>query len=250
MKIVGIIPARYESTRFPGKPLADICGKPMVYHVYQRAIKAKLLDEVYVATDDKRIEDVCNQMGLNVLLTMDSHPTGTDRVAECATMIDADYYVNIQGDEPMIDPKSIDIVAQAIISEKSEKVMAVNAFSLLEKNDDDINDKGVVKVVMRSSNLALSYSRFPIPYPQKNVSCYYNQLGLYAFKRQGLEIFSSGDILPLENAEGVEMLRFLENNYDVRMIEVHDDSVSVDTKKDLLKVVSLMSTNLDFYKDD
>ena len=242
MKIVGIIPARYKSMRFPGKALADICGKPMIWHVYQCAMKAELLNEVYVATDDKRIEEVCNQMNINVLLTKNSHLTGTDRVAECVAMVDADYYVNIQGDEPMIDPKSIDLVAQAIILEKNEKVLAVNAFSLMQDNVD-INDTGIVKVVVSKSNLALSYSRLPIPYGQKKSSCYYKQLGLYAFKREGLSIFSSSKLLPLEGAEGIEMLRFLENDYDIRMIEVHDDSVSVDTKEDLSKVLGLMSTS-------
>jgi len=243
MKIVGIIPARYKSTRFPGKPLADICGKPMIWHVYQRAIKAKLLDEVYIATDDKRIQDACSQMGLNVIFTLDSHLTGTDRVAECATIVEADYYINIQGDEPMIDPKSIDIVAQAIMSEKNKLVMAVNAFSLMHKKDE-INDKNVVKVVMRSSNLALFYSRLPIPRPKIGEPRHYKQLGLYAFKKEGLRIFSSNSIHSLEDSEGVEMLRFLENNYDVRMIEVHDDSISVDTKEDLSRVVDLMSIGL------
>jgi 3-deoxy-manno-octulosonate cytidylyltransferase (CMP-KDO synthetase) len=242
MKIIGIIPARYNSTRFPGKPLADICGKPMIWHVYQRALKAKLLDEVYIATDDKRIQDTCNQMGLNVIFTLDSHSTGTDRVAECATIVYADYYVNIQGDEPMIDPKSIDIVVQAAILEKNENVMAINAFSLLQDNVD-INDTDVVKVVMSRSNLALSYSRLPIPYVQNKLFCYYKQLGLYAFRRNGLKIFSDNTPHSLENSEGVEMLRFLENNYDVRMIEVHDDSVSVDTKEDLCRVVDIMTTH-------
>lgn len=244
MKTVGIIPARYKSTRFPGKPLADICGKPMVWHVYQCAIKAELLDEVYVATDDKRIKEVCNQMGLNVLLTKVSHPTGTDRVSECATMIDADYYVNIQGDEPMIDPRAINDVVQALLSEHDKNVMATNAFSLIQ-DINDINDKGVVKVVMSSSNLALAYSRLPIPYPLKGSSCYYKQLGLYAFKKQGLEVFSRSDISPLESSEGVEMFRLLENDYGVRMIETQDDSVSVDTKEDLFKVVSLLSASSD-----
>jgi 3-deoxy-manno-octulosonate cytidylyltransferase (CMP-KDO synthetase) len=123
--------------------------------------------------------------------------------------------------------------------------MATNAFSLIQ-DINDINDKGVVKVVMSSSNLALAYSRLPIPYSLKGTSCYYKQHGLYAFKRQGLEVFSSSDIFPLESSEGVEMLRLLENDYDVRMIETHDDSVSVDTKEDLFKAVSLMTSSSNY----
>jgi len=238
MKVVGIIPGRYKSTRFPGKPLADICGKPMIWHVYQCAIKATLLNEVYVATDDKRIEKVCNKLNLNVILTSDSHPTGTDRVAECSTMIEADYYVNIQGDEPMISPKSIDDVTKAILAERDKNVMATNAFSLIQ-DFSEIDDKGVVKVVMSNSDLALAYSRLPIPYSKKNIP-YYKQLGLYAFKKKGLDVFYGSDILPLESSEMVEMLRFLENDYDIRMVQVQDDSVSVDTKEDLYKVIDLM----------
>ena len=140
MKIIGIIPARYKSTRLPGKPLADILGKPMIWHVYHQAIKSKLLDKVYVATDDDRIEEVCNSFDIEVIMTSDAHKTGTDRLSECSLKIDADIYVNIQGDEPMIHPDAIDSVIQVILKEKNEKVLSIGAFELI----DDFNSFGCI----------------------------------------------------------------------------------------------------------
>ncbi|MDP6583010.1 MAG: NTP transferase domain-containing protein, partial [Anaerolineales bacterium] len=127
MKTVGIIPCRYDSQRFPGKPLADINGKPMMWHVYQCSTRSRMLDAVYVATDDYRIKDACEQLDINVILTGSNHETGTDRVAECKALIDADYYVNIQGDEPMLEANAIDTIVEAIQQCKDPMVMAANA---------------------------------------------------------------------------------------------------------------------------
>ncbi len=215
MSVLGVIPCRYGATRFPGKSLADIHGKPMMWHVYQQARKARLLDEVTIATDDTRIEDVCYELGLSVVMTGTHHPTGTDRVAECATKKEADFYVNIQGDEPMIEPDAIDTVTRAIV-ESDGDTLASNAFNDIA-DPTSVIDTNVVKVIMATSGAALAYSRSPIPYPSGSAVRYHRRLGLYAFRRTGLETFSALERGPVEQAEGIEMLRFLEHGHRVQM---------------------------------
>ena len=240
MKVAGIIPCRYKSSRFPGKPLADIAGKPMMWHVYQQARKAQALDEVYIATDDDRIEAACRALGLGVLRTRDDHATGTDRVAECASLVDADIYVNVQGDEPMIEPEGIDAVARAIVDCADPAVMASNAYVPIT-NPSDAVDTNVVKLVLALDNTVMAYSRLPIPFPKGGEVRYLRQLGIYAFRRRGLELFASHRPGPVEDAEGVEMLRFLEAGHKVLMVEVRDRSVAVDTEADLARVRKLMA---------
>jgi 3-deoxy-manno-octulosonate cytidylyltransferase (CMP-KDO synthetase) len=235
MKIIGIIPCRYQSSRFPGKPLALIGGKPMMWHTYQRAIESGVLDEVYIATEDDRIVKVANEYRLNVIMTSDTHETGTDRVAEVSKKIQADYYINIQGDEPFINPETIKIVTSRIVNCKDKDVAASNAYSLLEKTVD-ILSADVVKVIMNFKSFALSYSRSPIPYPKFGHVDYYKQLGLYGFTKKGLESFSNIAPGPIENSEQVEMYRFIEHGLKVLMVGVNDDSISVDTKDDLDQV--------------
>lgn len=239
MKIVGIIPCRYGSFRFPGKPLADIWGKPMMWHVYQQARKCRRLDAVYIATDDARIEKACRDFSLNVLMTRNDHATGTDRVAECAERLEGDVFVNVQGDEPMIEPDAIGTVVDAIVECRDVRTVASNAFTPFVHTTDVI-DANNVKAVMATDSSALYYSRQPIPYPKGGPARYFRQLGLYAFRRDGLEIFAKLRPGPVENAEGVEMLRFLEHGYRVQMVEVKDDSVPVDTPADLERVRALM----------
>lgn len=240
-KIIGVIPCRYQATRLPGKPLAEICGKPMIWHVYNQASKVSLLNDLVVATDDERIAEACKNFNLNHIMTRDDHHTGTDRLVECSTKVEADIYVNIQGDEPMIEPESIELVTHGILSESDPSVMASNGYNKIE-NREDASDLGMVKVIMSKTKMALAYSRLPIPYPKGVPTPYYRQLGLYAFRRQGLEIFGREKPGPVELAEGVEMLRFLENGYDVRMIETTEAaSISVDTPEDLAKARQLMA---------
>jgi 3-deoxy-manno-octulosonate cytidylyltransferase (CMP-KDO synthetase) len=239
MSIVGIIPARFKSTRFPGKPLADINGKPMIWHVYKQSKQAELLDDLYVATEDHRILNTCKELNIKAILTSDLHSTGTDRVAECARTIDADYYVNIQGDEPMIDPCAIDMVARSLISEGDNNVMASNAFIPL-LNPSDVIDTNIVKVVMSRSNIAMTYSRAPIPYPKEAYATYFKQIGLYAFTKEGIRLFDKTAPSNLEKIEGIEMLRLLENGCRVKMVEVHCETISVDTESDLIRVQNLM----------
>ena len=235
MKIIGVIPCRYQSSRFPGKSLALINGKPMMWHVYQRALEPNVLDEVYIATDDERIVKVANEHNLKTVMTSDKHETGTDRVAEVASQIQADYYINIQGDEPFIEPEAIKLVAQAIIDCDNPLVQAANAYTFMQ-DISDVVDTNTVKVVMDVNQRALAYSRQPIPYPKANTAKYSKQLGLYAFKQSGLQVFSENLPASLEKVEGVEMYRLLEHGYSIQMVKTNDVSISVDTPSDLKRV--------------
>lgn len=235
MKIIGVIPCRYQSSRFPGKSLALINGKPMMWHVYQRALESNVLDEVYIATDDERIVKVANENNLKTVMTSEKHETGTDRAAEVASQIQADYYINIQGDEPFIEPKAIKLVAQAIIDCDNPLVQAANAYASMQ-DISDVVDTNTVKVVMDVNQRALAYSRQPIPYPKANTAKYSKQLGLYAFKQSGLQVFSENLPASLEKVEGVEMYRLLEHGYSIQMVKTNDVSISVDTPSDLKRV--------------
>ena len=239
MKTIGVIPCRYQSSRFPGKSLALINEKPMMWHVYQRVLESKVCDEIYVATDDQRIKNACNDLGIASIMTRADHQTGTDRLAEAANELEGDYYINIQGDEPSIDPEAIKAVALGIINCQDESVVASNGYALIE-NTADVLNTNIVKVIMNVKSNALAYSRQPIPYPQSGISKYYRQLGLYGFTKKGLEVFSRTIAGPIENSEQVEMYRFIENELKVVMIETNDDSISVDTQHDLSRVINLM----------
>ena len=239
MKVVGVIPCRYASSRFPGKLLALINDKPMMWHVYQRCLESGVLDEVYIATDDKRIELEAKNLGLDVVMTSKIHSTGTDRVAEASRMIMSDFYVNIQGDEPLIDPEAIKLVTNGIVNCSDPLVQATNAYAPLT-NPSDVIDTNVVKVIIDMESNALAYSRQPIPFPKSGAASYLRQLGLYAFKKSGLQIFSEQLPKHLEKTEGVEMYRLLEHGFRIKMIETNDDSISVDTLQDLARVKSIM----------
>lgn len=212
----------------------------MMWHVYQQARKAKSLDGVLIATDDERIRKSCEILDLPVMMTRSDHVSGTDRVAECATRLDNDIFVNIQGDEPMIDPEAVDAVANALASCDDDRVVASNAWNYIGGTSDAI-DTNVVKVLVGSNARALAYSRLPVPYPKTGTVVHRRQFGLYAFRRKGLKLFSELEPGELERAEGVEMYRFVEHGHDVLMVQVADDpAVPVDTRADLERVRSLM----------
>jgi len=243
MKVIGVIPCRYKSSRFPGKPVAMICGKPMLWHVWNQAMKTKYVDKLIVATDDNRIYDVCYQHGIEAIMTSENHKTGTDRVAEVAERIDGDVFVNIQGDEPLIDPIGIDLVVAAIINSDEESI--ANAFSLIENKSDLINGN-VVKVITSNTGYAIAYSRSPIPYPKESDPIYKRQIGLYAIRRESILGFPSLNRGYLELSEGIEMLRYLENGYKIKMVEVSDNnSIPVDVPDDVVRVESLMKNRGD-----
>jgi 3-deoxy-manno-octulosonate cytidylyltransferase (CMP-KDO synthetase) len=229
-KIVAVIPARYRSSRFPGKPLADIHGKPMVWWVYQNATKVKNFSHVYVATDDERIRKACEQYGMECLMTSSEHPTGTDRVAEVSRKIEADYYANIQGDEPLVSPQTIEQALQPIYQDDDFDV--VNVMTEIKDLSDLINST-VPKVVVNSKNEAIFFSRAPIPHPKNERPKFYKQVCVYVFKKSALEKFAQLAQGPIERAEDIEILRFLENGMKVKMVEVKEVISAVDTPADL-----------------
>jgi 3-deoxy-manno-octulosonate cytidylyltransferase (CMP-KDO synthetase) len=238
MKVIAVIPARYKSSRFEGKPLADIKGKPMIWWVYQQAAKVKEINEVIVATEDERIKDVCEKLNIKVMLTSDEHQTGTDRVAEVARKVQADLYVNIQGDEPMIEPETI---REAILPFMRDKNLSVS--NLMTKINDpvDLNNFTVPKVIVNHKNIGIFLTRSSAPYPKGSIDFnYYKQVCVYGFTPESLQFFASSKRGRIESIEDIEILRFIENQILVKFVEVDTKSVAVDTPKDLEKVRRLI----------
>lgn len=243
MKIVGVIPARYSSSRFEGKPLADICGKPMLWWVYNQAKKVKSLDEVYVATDDERIKSMCLEHKMNVIMTSKTHQTGTDRVAEVARSIKADLYLNIQGDEPLIEPSTISKAIEPFLNNSTLQV--TNLMTKIESPVDAINTT-IPKVVTNSDNIGIYLSRSIIPFPKGNLDyCYFKQVCVYGYKPEALELFSNSNRGKLEEIEDIELLRFIENGIAVKFIDVDSDTIAVDTPKDLERVRKILLNSKD-----
>ena len=231
---VGLIPARWSSSRFEGKPLALINGIPMIRRVYDLACQVKQLDTVVVLTDDDRIVDYCSKNEMRCIVVEDDVRSGTDRCAKALELLDGDIFVNIQGDEPLLNPDAVD----RLISEHRNGVS--NAYVYVN-NDDKLQDKNVVKTITDMNSNAIYYSRLPIPYQQKEQTSFKQQLGLYCFDRHMLEIFPSLLVGDNEKAESVEMLRYIENGYAVNMVEVEDEGLSVDTIEDLKKVEEFLN---------
>jgi len=233
MRILGVIPARYRSSRFPGKPLVDIDGRPMIARVYDRAVQAPELDRVVVATDDARIEAACSALDIPVIMTRDDHRTGTDRVAEVAEREAADLYVNIQGDEPLIDPNSISAATAPFLEDEARAFEVTNLMTPVRRMSD-LSDNTVPKVVVNGRGDAVYLSRLPIPYPKDNRDYdYYKQVCVYTFTPEALRRFTELSSGPSERAEGIEVLRFIEHGITVRMVMVEDDTVAVDTPGDV-----------------
>lgn len=242
MKIVAVIPARYESSRFQGKPLADLEGKPMIWWTYQQARKVEELDEVYVATDDERIYETCKLLDMNVIMTSNQHLTGTDRVAEVAEKIFADIYLNIQGDEPLIEPETIRAVIPMIM--EREECAVANLMTKITNPVDVINCT-IPKVITNEKGKALMLTRAVAPYPRGALDAeYYKQVCVYAFRPEALRFFAeygkTKGKAKIERIEDIEILRFIENDMNVYFAEVETASVAVDTVKDMEKVRSIM----------
>ena len=242
MKIIGVIPARYESSRFRGKPLADINGKPMIWWVYQQCKKVKDFDAIYVATDDQKIFDACTGLDVEVIMTSTSHRTGTDRVGEVAEMIKADLYVNIQGDEPMIEPETI---RAAILPFYSNPELKLTNLMTRIKNPVDAVNFTIPKVITNKEGIGVYLTRATAPYPKGSLNYdYYKQVCVYGFKPDALKFYcdygKQYGKAKVEAVEDIEILRFIENGYKVQYIEVDSDTVAVDTEKDLEKVRELM----------
>lgn len=239
MKVLGVIPARYGSTRFEGKALADILGKPMIQRVYERAINAKTINELVVATDDQRIFDAVKKFDGNVIMTA-QHNTGTDRIAEVAKNGDADIIANIQGDEPLIEPAMIDEAVQPLLDD-----MNVDLGTLAHRlnTETEYLNPNVVKVVVNKLGFAMYFSRSSIPYLKSGNlenTIVYRHVGLYVFRRNALLDFAQNTSTPLEISEGLEQLRFLENGYRMKVVETKYKSIGVDTPEDLENVKKMM----------
>ena len=231
MKIVGVIPARYASTRFPGKPLADICGKPMIWWVYNQVIKSKKLDEVYVLTDDNRIVELCKNENIPYLMTRDNHPDHISRVQEASDMLDADCYVCVNGDEPLIQAEIIDkVIPESLDKDKPVFYGATRKFNEAPKVIDPAN----IKIVLNEMHRCVYMSRAPIPFPKGTLDFEYNKyVGIECFNKAALDFFVSVPMGRLEKVEDIDHIRFLENNIPLYFTEVDSESISVDTKKDL-----------------
>jgi 3-deoxy-manno-octulosonate cytidylyltransferase (CMP-KDO synthetase) len=239
-QIVAVIPARFGSTRFPGKPLADIDGRSMIEHVYRRAAACPLVSRVIVATDDLRIATTVAGFGGNVRLTRADHRTGTDRLAEVAAALDCDIIVNIQGDEPLLDSRAI---AEAVTPFTDASVQITTLYRRID-NPAELSDPNVVKVVLDRAGFALYFSRASIPHardPRGGWPPLYKHVGLYAYRRSALLVVAALDQTPLERAESLEQLRALEHGIRIKAVETAYDSIGVDTPEDLAQVRRLFA---------
>tara|TARA_B100001123_G_scaffold450479_2_gene621431 strand:- start:3241 stop:4041 length:801 start_codon:yes stop_codon:yes gene_type:complete len=243
---IAIIPARYHSSRLPGKPLADINGRTMVEHVYRRASMAKSIDDLLVATDDLRIHKAVTAFGGNVTMTSVDHLTGTDRLAEVSATLSCETIVNVQADEPLIAPDNIDLIVKALNENRN---VSVSTLRCPISSSKEFLDKNVVKVVVDSSGLALYFSRAPIPFTDApeltETPTLYKHIGLYAYRRSFLIELANLSRKPLEQTERLEQLRVLEYGHKIQTIETTKDSVGVDTPEDLTRVRQIVTSGVE-----
>lgn len=235
MNVIGVIPARYQSTRLPGKPLADILGRPMIQWVYENVSRSALLDEVIVATDDDRVIAAVERFDGKALMTSRDHATGTDRVAEVAGRYDVRIVVNIQGDEPFVNPGMIDEIVQPLLED--ERIPMSTLMHRIE-DTEDLRNPNVVKVVNDASGFALYFSRSLIPFPRnEDLHRAYEHIGIYAYRKDFLLRYAKMSPTLLEKTESLEQLRVLENGFRIRVVQTEQDYIplSVDTQEDLEK---------------
>jgi 3-deoxy-manno-octulosonate cytidylyltransferase (CMP-KDO synthetase) len=236
--IIGVIPARYASTRFPGKPLIDIGGKSMIQRVYEQCVKTSVLSDVIVATDDQRIADHVVAFGGKVMMTAVTHQSGTDRCAEVVMKYDGkcDAVINIQGDEPFIDPKQIELLASAFNDESTQIATLIKKIS----GEDELRNPNVVKVIANKFNQAIYFSRSPIPYrrnPGIEIN-YFKHVGIYGYRKQILAEITQLSVSNLEQAESLEQLRWVENGYKIILKETDMETIAIDSPDDLAKVLA------------
>lgn len=235
MKVAIIIPARLGSTRLPNKVLIDLNGKPLIQRTFEACKGSLVCSDVYIAVDDQRVLDVCQNFTSNVIMTSTEHISGTSRMTEAYLHTNADVIINVQGDEPFIEPATIDALANALIADN--KTLIASAYSEI-KNEDEINNPNIVKVVTDINSNAIYFSRFPIPYnrDKKDIepSAYKKHIGIYGYKKEFLENFRNLKPSFLENTERLEQLRFLENGYSIKMIKVEAFEKGIDTEEDLI----------------
>jgi 3-deoxy-manno-octulosonate cytidylyltransferase (CMP-KDO synthetase) len=239
MTTIALIPARYAATRLPGKVLADIAGKPMVQHVYERACRARTVQRVLVATDDERIRRAVEAFGGEAIMTSPHHLSGTDRLAEAVQHLECEIVVNVQGDEPLIEPEAIDAAVQPLLEDPT---LPMSTLKVEITDPQDIQDPSVVKVVTDRHGLALYFSRYPIPYPRDAApGRWYQHIGLYAYRRDFLLQYARWEATPLQLTEQLEQLKVLENGYRIKVVPTSHRTIGVDTPEDLERVRRLMA---------
>lgn len=243
MKVICVIPCRYQSSRFEGKPLADIWGKPMIQHVYERVLRSPRVSQAAVATDDERIVAAVHGFGGNVIMTSETHRSGTDRIAEAVDAIDCgddDIIVNIQGDQPLFEPSQIDEVANPLIDDREEYFCTL-IYRIIR--EEEVSHPNAVKVVFDRHNHALYFSRSPIPFvrDEGNRVSYYKHHGIYSYRKSFLKKFTQLPQGTLEQLESLEQLRALEQGYRIKVVVTAYDSVEVDTPSELDRVKHLIA---------
>lgn len=242
MKVIAVIPARYNSTRFQGKPLADICGRPMIWWVYNQVLKAKGISSVVVATDDDRIANICKQYNLEYIMTSENCKTCTGRIYEASQQIEADLYMSVNGDEPLIDPKLIEAI---IPNEDYNKEFYVSNLMTEMTSPAEVVDFTNIKVVVDSNDNCIFMSRSPIPYPKGALDFkYYKHVGVMIYTKSALEFYNSTPRGRVERVEDVDYIRFLENDKKVKMVDVEAHTLSVDTPKDLEVVKKIVEEKI------
>ena len=238
MEMVLIIPARYASSRFPGKPLVKISGQTMIYRTWRRCAEAFPREHIYVATDDERIADHCREQGMNALMTSDQCLTGTDRLAEASRQLRADVVINVQGDEPILNPNDLEEMVRVALHCPDE---ILNGVARVDR-EELYRSPNIPKVVMRPDGRLLYMSRAPIPANKDNqFIAAWRQICIYVFPQEALEAFGArADKSQLEKIEDIEILRFLEMGYEVRMVPVSGESIAVDTPEDIARVEAII----------
>ena len=239
-KVIGMIPSRMNSTRFPGKALALILGKPMIYWVYKSASKVKKLDEIFVATSDKEIEECCNKYNIPCICNKTNETTAAQKIAIESDNLDGDIYINIQGDEPLIDSGAIESIIDAMINDESLEYVGLKSKIT---NEEEFYDRNVVKVVVDNNNFAMYFSRSPIPYEFEYGKAY-RVMGLYGYTKEFLQNFKNSEKSDLEKLEhGIEMLRVMEKGHRIKLIDTDYKSIGVDLKKHIEEVEKIMLEN-------
>jgi len=239
MKIAAIIPARYESTRFRGKPLVPICGKPMIQWVYEAARQCDFIDQVFIATDHEGIRAAAEAFGARVCMTAATHATGTDRVAEAAESLDAHIVINLQGDEPLIEPEAI---RQAVTPLLEDSSIVMGTLKTRIMDERDLGNPHVVKVVTDAKDCALYFSRSPIPFMNNtnSAAAAYRHIGLYVFRKDFLRTFTRLQQTALEQSENLEQLRALEHGYRIKVPTTSYQPIGVDTPDDIIRVENML----------
>nr|WP_314752995.1 3-deoxy-manno-octulosonate cytidylyltransferase [uncultured Capnocytophaga sp.] len=242
MKIIAMIPARYGATRFPAKLMQDLCGKPVIVHTYQRVADTNLFDQVYVVTDDDRIEKAIHEVGGKVIRSQKEHNSGSDRLAEASKDLEVDIIVNVQGDEPFTDAENLKKVID-IFTNDSQRNIAVASLMECITNPEDIANPNNVKVVVNKFNEALYFSRSIIPFPRDpNIAVpYYKHIGIYAYRKDALQQFTQLPPSLLEETEKLEQLRYLENGFKIRLALTNIPTIGIDTPEDLEKARKRLS---------